>query len=162
MNVIVVDDERIVLRDEESLVRAVLPEAKATAFLSAREALRFAETEPVDIALLDVDMRGMNGIEMAQRLMELHPRVNVIFCTGYPEYAYDAVSLYCSGYLLKPLTARRRWWRRTAATRSTFRSCGWNNDRILKKRAPAGARFLSRLSPFVPQKLYKNLRGGVK
>ena len=55
MNVIVVDDERIVLRDEESLVRKVLPEAKIAAFTAAREVLAIlAEHGGEPIAAPDV------------------------------------------------------------------------------------------------------------
>jgi two-component SAPR family response regulator len=50
-------------------------------------------------------MRGIGGLELAEKLVELHPRCKIIFCTGYEEYAVSAFRLHASGYLMKPITA---------------------------------------------------------
>ena len=42
---------------------------------------------------------------MAGRIGQLHPACKIIFCTGYEQYALDAIQLRCSGYLIKPITA---------------------------------------------------------
>ena len=59
----------------------------------------------VDIAFLDINMRGIGGLGLAEKLTELHPRCKIIFCTGYEEYAVSAFQLHASGYLMKPITA---------------------------------------------------------
>lgn len=104
MNILFVDDERPALDKLERLLAAVAPRAERHGFQKAREAMEFAEKNAVDVALLDVNMRIMDGVTMAKRLEELYPRVNIIFCTGYSEYMPDALALYCSGYLMKPVT----------------------------------------------------------
>lgn len=56
---------------------------------------------------MDINLPGKSGIELAKRIKLISPKVNVIFCTGYDEYALDAIALHASGYLLKPITASK-------------------------------------------------------
>lgn len=104
MNVLLVDDEALVLEELQESVSALLPDANVYSYRRSREAIEFALTTPIDIAFLDVRMRVMDGVTVAGLLQQLYPRVNIVFCTGYPEYALEALNLYCSGYLLKPIT----------------------------------------------------------
>lgn len=102
--VIVVDDERIILKAETAVVQKVLPQAEVTAFRSPEEALTFGESRTIDIAFLDIDMMGISGLTLAKRLQQHSPHINIIFCTGYSEYALEAYELYATAYLLKPIT----------------------------------------------------------
>ena len=104
MNIICVDDERILLNEAVSICRE-LPEAgEVTGFVWAREALDYAERRPVDLALLDINMPDMNGIQLAAKIKERQPDTAIIFLTGYSEYAVEAFAVRASGYLLKPVT----------------------------------------------------------
>lgn len=107
MNVLLVDDEIIVLELLKETVMKVLPQANSVSFASSREALEYAEHHPIDIAFLDINMRIIDGVTMARKLQSLYPKINIIFCTGYSEYMKDAFDLYCSGYLLKPVTEEK-------------------------------------------------------
>ena len=107
MNILLVDDEAPALRELVDTVAAVLPGEQVFSFLKAGEAMKCAETTHIDLAFLDINMRFINGITMAKKLQELYPKCNIIFCTGYTEYALDALEIYCSGYLLKPITQQR-------------------------------------------------------
>ena len=107
MNILLVDDEAPALRELEDAVSAALPGEAVFCFQKAREAMAWAETVPVDLAFLDINMRFLDGITMARKLQGLYPECNIIFCTGYTEYALDALEIYCSGYLLKPITEER-------------------------------------------------------
>lgn len=104
INVIVVDDERIILTVEAAVVHKVLPDAEIAAFRSAEDALEYAADRRIDIAFLDINMEGYTGLELAKLLQTRNPRCNIIFCTGYAEYAIDAYSLYASAYLMKPIS----------------------------------------------------------
>ena len=104
MRIIYVDDEKLALDKLDRLLAAALPEAELHGFLLAQEAMDFAAKNTVDVALLDINMRVLDGVTMAKRLQSLYPRVNIIFCTGYAEYMPDALAMYCSGYLMKPVT----------------------------------------------------------
>lgn len=104
MNVIVVDDERIVLAAETAAVKRGLKDADVYSFQKSNEALAFAEENPIDIAFLDISIKGMTGLELARKLQKYNPKINIVFCTGYSEYSLDAHELYCSAYLMKPIT----------------------------------------------------------
>lgn len=107
MKVMVVDDEAIILAMETEEVKKALPEAEVVSFQSADEALEYAREQTVDIAFLDINLEESSGLELTQSLQRLDPHINVIFCTGYSEYALDAWELYCSGYLMKPMTTAK-------------------------------------------------------
>ncbi|HEY0845339.1 MAG TPA: LytTR family DNA-binding domain-containing protein [Noviherbaspirillum sp.] len=73
----------------------------------AAEALKgIAEACP-DIVLLDVQMPGMTGIELAAHLMKTASPPAVIFVTAYDEFAFKAFEVHALDYLLKPVRAAR-------------------------------------------------------
>ena len=106
MRAIVVDDEIYMLETLEEAVTASADIEQTVAFSSCSSALAYATENPVDIAFLDINMRGIGGLGLAEKLMELHPQCKIIFCTGYEEYAVSAFKLHVSGYLMKPITAQ--------------------------------------------------------
>jgi two-component system response regulator AlgR len=60
-----------------------------------------------DIVLLDVQMPGMTGLELAVHLAKLPVRPIVVFVTAYDEYALKAFEVHALDYLLKPVRATR-------------------------------------------------------
>lgn len=107
MKILLVDDETILLETLRRIVAAVVPEAEVHSFSKAGEALEFARQTPIDVAFLDINMRIISGMELAKQLQAFYPRINIIFCTGYAEYALDAHGIHCSGYLLKPASEEK-------------------------------------------------------
>ena len=103
MNIIAVDDEKLALRDLTQILELVLPEASVSGFRTPQEALAHAWAVPVDIAFLDVEMKGMNGLELAKQLKDIRGRTNIVFATGFSQYAVDAFSVCASDYILKPV-----------------------------------------------------------
>ena len=65
---------------------------------------RVAELTP-DLLLLDIQMPGCSGLEVAASLAR--PRPAIIFCTAYDQYAVDAFELHAVDYLLKPVNRAR-------------------------------------------------------
>jgi two-component SAPR family response regulator len=104
MKAIAVDDEIYMLEALLEAVNASSDIEAAEAFSSCAAALAYATENPVDIAFLDINMRGIGGLGLAEKLTELHPHCKIIFCTGYEEYAVSAFQLHVSGYLMKPIT----------------------------------------------------------
>ena len=104
MKAITVDDEIYMLETLQEAVSASSDIEHVAAFTSCSAALAYAEKNPVDIAFLDINMRGIGGLGLAEKLMEIQPRCKIIFCTGYEEYAVSAFQLHVSGYLMKPIT----------------------------------------------------------
>lgn len=103
MRILIVDDEPMMLDMAEETIKEVRPEAEIYSTLSSQQAYASAQQHTYDVAFLDVEMPGMNGIELAKKLKECYAAINIIFVTAYAEYATEAFSIYASGYLMKPL-----------------------------------------------------------
>lgn len=72
------------------------------------EALLFAyEDGAPDILLLDIEMPGMNGVELARKLREQEEMVQIIFITGYPDFIAEGYEVEALHYLLKPVTSEK-------------------------------------------------------
>lgn len=107
MNILAVDDEETALEGLETALRRALPGADIHPFLTGADALAFAEHTPCAVAFLDIELRDINGLELAKRLKDRHGETNIVFVTGYSKYAIDAFGLHASGYLLKPSTVEK-------------------------------------------------------
>ena len=104
MKAICVDDERLLVEHTVSLCKEMDDIDDVRGFTRVKDALMYMEEHPADLALLDIDMPEMNGIELAARIKESWPDTAIIFLTGYSQYAVDAFAVRASGYLLKPVT----------------------------------------------------------
>ena len=105
MIAIAVDDEPLMLG---ALVKAISASRDITAvmkFSDCEDAIDYIKTNPADIAFLDIHMRGMGGLSLAKKILDIRPECKIVFCTGYEEYAIPAFRLHASGYLLKPISA---------------------------------------------------------
>lgn len=71
------------------------------------EALDCLTRIPADLALVDIRMPGMDGIEFARRAALLPDPPHVVFVTAYDDYALKAFDLAAADYLLKPVRAAR-------------------------------------------------------
>jgi len=71
---------------------------------SGKEALRYLETIPVDVVVLDVRMPEMDGIQVLREIKKSHPLVEVIMLTGHAslEVAIEGMRLGAFDYLMKP------------------------------------------------------------
>ncbi len=107
MKILAVDDKKLALEALMDAIATAAPDSEIHGFRCPDEALKFSSTTPCDVAFLDIDMQGMNGIALAKRLKLLFPKINVIFATGYHNFAEDALALHCSGYLMKPITPEK-------------------------------------------------------
>jgi two-component system LytT family response regulator len=76
----------------------------AATFDNAEKALHHLQSHPVDILFLDIDMPGLNGLQLRSRFMEIRA---CIFVTAYPDYAVDAFEAAALDFLVKPVTADR-------------------------------------------------------
>ena len=107
MKILIVDDEKPA-RDRLRLLLEDFDEYEVVAeAANGEEAVRLAaETKP-DIALLDIRMPGVDGIEAAHHMNRLDPPPAIVFATAYDEYAIDAFEARAIGYVLKPVRRER-------------------------------------------------------
>ena len=107
MKIIAVDDEEIALENLESAIHEAKPSAEVAAFDKSSAALAYASENKCEVAFLDINMGGISGIALAKKLKLANPEINIIFTTGYSEYALEAVGMHASGYILKPITPEK-------------------------------------------------------
>lgn len=104
MKIIILDNHKLIIAEIRRQVLSVLPGAECICFTKQREAIEYVKNNHVDVALLDIDMPGLNGIEVAELMCRINPRLNIIFVTGYPEYALQAFSVPVSDFIVKPVS----------------------------------------------------------
>lgn len=107
MNAICVDDEAHVLKHTVSSCQKIRLLLDVRGFTQPLEALDWIMAHPVDLALLDIDMPNMSGLELAKRISEAKPGIAIIFITAFSQYALDAYAVHPSSYLLKPFDQAR-------------------------------------------------------
>ena len=105
MIAIAVDDEALMLGALVEAIEASPDVAEVNKFSECDKALEFVKENAVDIAFLDINMRGMGGLALAEAILAARPDCKIVFCTGYEEYAIPAFKLHASGYLMKPISA---------------------------------------------------------
>ena len=106
MIAIAVDDEALMLGALVAAIEASPDVAEVAKFSDCEEALAFVKGHPTDIAFLDINMRGMGGLALAESILAARPDCKIVFCTGYEEYAIPAFKLHASGYLMKPVSVK--------------------------------------------------------
>lgn len=105
MRILLVDDEDLQLLRLNNEVKKVLSDAEILSYNSSLDALKDNRNTKIDIAFLDIEMPGLNGIRLAKELKKANPQVNIIFVTAFDNYAMDAYKIHASGYLSKPVKA---------------------------------------------------------
>ncbi len=71
-------------------------------FNHPREALEKISHIKADVAFIDIEMPGMNGLELAEKIQSISPDIDIVFVTAYSEYAIDAFKVNALDYILKP------------------------------------------------------------
>lgn len=132
MKILIVDDEELarsrLLRMLGSLGYENITEAK-----SAQEVMELTKKEQFNIAFLDINMPGTNGLELGYELKYFNPDMSIIFQTAYEEHALKAFDIGAIGYLVKPYSLEQLQ-EVTKRVKSTNQDLEQNEDfRILSK-----------------------------
>jgi DNA-binding LytR/AlgR family response regulator len=104
LNCVVVDDESLAREVLDGYLRRLDFIGSVRLFGQAREAIAYLEVHETDVLFLDIEMPGMNGIELLKRLA--HPPITV-FTTAYRDYAFEGFELGVIDFLLKPIAYAR-------------------------------------------------------
>lgn len=101
--ILVLDD----VLDAVVLVKKILSRQGHTVhtFTEEEEAIGYAEKNHVDLAILDIKLKKMSGIQVLEQLKNISPAMKVIMLTGYPtiETAREAIELGAGEYCVKPI-----------------------------------------------------------
>jgi two-component system LytT family response regulator len=104
MRAYVVDDEPLAVQRLTRMLEATGRVEIAGSATDPEEALTFLRGHPVDVLFLDIQMPGMTGFELLERL-DRDPFV--VFTTAYDRYALNAFDVNSVDYLLKPIDRER-------------------------------------------------------
>jgi DNA-binding NarL/FixJ family response regulator len=107
IKVLIVDDQQLFLEALEMMLGKVSFIRIIGRALSGGEALELIKEEEPDVVMTDIEMPGMDGVELTRQLQEHYPRVRVIALTAFEneDYVADMLAAGAMGYLLK--TARK-------------------------------------------------------
>jgi len=107
MKIIIADDDqpsRTILKHFIQL----LPEYSIVSEASSgKELIELVMKERPDIVLVDINMPGLNGVEAVKTCKEVLPSLQVIFITGYDEFAVEAFNMSATDYIVKPIERAR-------------------------------------------------------
>jgi two-component system LytT family response regulator/two-component system response regulator LytT len=137
LRAVVVDDEQLA-RDEVCFLLGEIDGVEVVGqAANGLEALQVIEAESPDLVMLDVQMPGLSGFEVARRLAESGGDTQLVFVTAYDQHAIQAFEVNAVDYLLKPVEAARltttveRVRRRLASERGRAKPAG-ELDRLLQ------------------------------
>lgn len=103
MNIIVVDD---CMQDLQDVIGKIRSETHGKdqiyGFTDPQQMLAFAAENACGAAFLKVEMRSSSGLETAQKLKQIQPKVNIIFESAFDCYMKNAFDIRCSGYIMMP------------------------------------------------------------
>lgn len=101
--VIVLDD----VSDAGVLIKRILERKghNVTAHTEEEDALKYVRENPVDLAILDIKLKKMTGVEVLDEMKKIKPDIKVIMLTGYPtlETAKETQRLGAVDYCVKPI-----------------------------------------------------------
>lgn len=109
MRIFAIDDEKSALRVLHKAIAQAAPQAEIVDFslgVDALGALEDGQAFP-DVVFCDIRMPRLDGLALAARIRTVSPRTRIVFVTAYSEYAFDAIQLRASGYVMKPVTAQK-------------------------------------------------------
>ena len=138
LRTVVVDDEQLA-RDELCFLLSKIDDVEVVAqAANGVEALDVIEEHAPDLVLLDVQMPGLTGFEVARRLLKGGFQSHLVFVTAYDQHAIEAFDVNAVDYILKPVesarleTALERVRKRVQPERGAARPSGADLDRLLQ------------------------------
>jgi len=102
-----VDDEMHVLERFERMVTDVKEIKLCGLFETGEKLLLYLKDNTVDAVFLDIEMPGVNGLQLSQEILNLDGNIEIIFATAFNQYAIEAFELQAMDYIMKPLTEER-------------------------------------------------------
>jgi DNA-binding NtrC family response regulator len=101
--IMVLDD----VQDVGMMIRRILSRKghQVHVFSDEEPALEHARSQPVNMAILDIKLKKMSGVEVLDELKKINPKIRVMMLTGYPtlETAKEALQLGADEYCVKPI-----------------------------------------------------------
>jgi two-component system, LytTR family, response regulator AlgR len=110
LKIFIADDEEPARERLKTLLGDIAQQVPTSVVGEARHGVEAVEQVPpsgAEVVLLDIQMPGMNGLEVARHLARLDPPPRIVFVTAHDRHAVEAFELNALDYLLKPVRAER-------------------------------------------------------
>ncbi|WP_340021328.1 response regulator [Paenibacillus sp. FSL K6-1096] len=107
LRTIIVDDEQPSLKRLSRILSESGEIEVCQTFQNPLMAYEYVRENPVDVAFLDISMPEVHGMNLSRQIHELYPAMDIVFVTGYEEYALQAFDINATDYILKPVSAER-------------------------------------------------------
>lgn len=92
--------EKVLLENSESIVYEFSTGAGAVSFLQKHPG-------EIDLLFLDVEMKGLNGMECAEKIRKFDQNLMIVFVTGYADYVFDGYRTGALDYIMKPVKTQK-------------------------------------------------------
>ena len=102
-----VDDEMHGLERFERMVSEVKEIELCGLFKTGNQLLAYIKEHPLDAVFLDIEMPGINGLQLSEQILDLNENIDIVFLTAFDQYAVEAFEVQAIDYILKPLTEER-------------------------------------------------------
>lgn len=107
MKVVIIDDEKLAIDLLEHYLVDVKGVKLVASYQDPRAFMREMELLDFEVLFLDVQMPGIQGIELVKELKKKRPEIIVVFVTAYKDYAFDAYQVSGYDYIAKPISKKR-------------------------------------------------------
>lgn len=130
MKIMILDDEQLVLDNLKYILKQFSNIEIVYESTDAPDAMEKLEKIQPEALFVDIAMPVLNGLEIAERVYDINPRIKVVFITAYERYAVDAFRVNAVDYILKPVTTSK-------LTRTINKLCQFypNEEEIIAKTA---------------------------
>lgn len=126
MRIAAVDDETHALERFQRMVSDIAELNLCGLFETGEQLLAYLSANPLDAIFLDIEMPGVNGLQLSEQIQNLNENIDIIFITAFNQYAVEAFELQAMDYIMKPLTEERlaKTIRRLLKTNRTAKRSG--------------------------------------
>ncbi len=107
MRIAAVDDEIHVLERFERMASSWTELDLCGLFETGEQLLNYLKDNRLDAVFLDIEMPGVNGLQLSEQIQNLNENIEIIFVTAFNQYAVEAFELQAMDYIMKPLTEER-------------------------------------------------------
>ena len=104
LKIFAVDSDSLALDSLCALINKLLPGTEVKRFLSTGQAYTAVSETDCDVLFVNILMEDKTGLELARRVRLIKSTLNIIFTVDSVAYAFEAMNLHASGYLIKPYT----------------------------------------------------------
>lgn len=107
LRILLVDDESPARQELRYILDSLVKNAAIIEASSGEHAMQLIALEDIDIAFIDINMHGMDGITLSQEISKFDDSIRFVFATAYDQYAIKAFELNAVDYVLKPFEENR-------------------------------------------------------